>query len=260
MSWPALGITIRLRLPSTISAAVGLIAVMAAVGALFPAVGHTIGELNIPKGVSDLLGGADYGTITGWFRSEIGAIYGPLVIGALAISGAVATTAGEEENRILALALAYPITRSRLVLAKANAVAVVVLIIAFATWTGLIVGVAVGGGGITIAHMTAFAVQLAFFGLATGAVALALGAGTGRRSLATGAAAAVGIVGWLINSFAPLVSGLAWLKYLSPFYYYAGHDPLTRGIDITGIIVLGAITLILTALALTGIERRDLRA
>jgi ABC-2 type transport system permease protein len=124
----------------------------------------------------------------------------------------------------------------------------------------MIVGVAVGGGGISVGHLTAFAVQLAFFGFATGAVAIALGAATGRRSLATGAAAGVAIVGWLINGFAPLVGAVAWLKYLSLFYYYAGHDPLTRGVDIGGIIVLGAVTLLLTALAMAGIERRDLRA
>ena len=44
----------------------------------------------MPEGVADLLGGADYGTITGWMRSEIGAIYGPLVIAASAITAAVA--------------------------------------------------------------------------------------------------------------------------------------------------------------------------
>jgi len=253
-------ITLRLRLPAATSAAVGLIAVMAAVGALFPTVGHTIGTLDVPKSVSNLLGGGDYGTITGWFRSEIAAIYGPLVIGALAITGASATTAGEEEDRILGLVLAHPIRRARLVGAKAAAIAVVVLTIAIATWIGLIVGVALGGGGITIAHMTALAVQLAFFGFATGALAIALGAGTGRRTLATGAAATVGILGWLINSFAPLVGAIEWLKYVSPFYYYAGHDPLTRGVDIPGVIVLGVASVVLTALGMIGIERRDLRA
>lgn len=260
MSFPAARITLRLRLPAAVSAGVGLIAVMVAVGALFPSVGHTIGTLNVPKSVSNLLGGGDYGTITGWFRSEIAAIYGPLVIGALAITGASASTAGEEEDRILGLVLAHPITRPRLIAAKAVAIAAIVVIIAFATWTGLIIGVAVGGGGITLGHITALVVQLAFFGFATGAVALALGAGTGRRSLATGAAAAVGIVGWLINSFAPLVSALDWLKYVSPFYYYAGHDPLTQGVDVAGLIVLGAVSLLLTALGMVGIARRDLRA
>ncbi len=260
MNWPTTRLTLRLRLLSTVSAGVGLIAVMAAVGALFPAVGHTIGRINVPKGVLNLLGGADYGTITGWFRSEIAAIYGPLVIGALAITGASAITAGEEEDGILGLVMAHPIRRSRLIVSKAAGIGAVVLIIAFATWLGLVVGVALGGGGISIGHMAALAVQLAFFGLATGAVAIALGAGIGRRSAATGVAAAVAIVGWLINSFAPLVSAIGWLKYISLFHYYAGRDPLTRGVDILGILVLGAVTVVLTAIAMVGIDRRDLRA
>ncbi len=259
MSWATARLTLRLRLPGAISASVGLICVMAAVGALFPAVGHSIGKINVPKGVSNLLGGGDYGTITGWFRSEIASIYGPLVIGALAITGASAVTAGEEEDGILAVVLAHPIKRSRLIGSKTIAIGAVVLIIALSTWIGLIVGVALGGGGIAIGHMAALAVQLAFFGFATGAVAIALGAGNGRRSTATGVAAAIAIAGWLINSFAPLLSAIAWLKYLSLFYYYAGHDPLTQGIDIPGVIVLGVVTVVLTTIAMAGIDRRDLR-
>jgi ABC-2 type transport system permease protein len=259
VSWPVTQITLRLRLPSAVSSAIGLIAVMAAVGALFPAVGHSIGKLNVPKSVDNLLGGADYGTVTGWFRSEIAVTYGPLVIGALAITGASAATAGEEEDRLLALVLAYPIRRSRLISAKAAAIAAVVLIIACSVWIGLIVGVALAGGGITITHITALAVQLAFFGLATGALAIALAAATGRRTLATGVAAGAAVLGWLINSFAPLVSALSWLKYFSLFYYYAGHDPLTRGVDIVGLIVLGLVTSTLMAIAIVSIDRRDLR-
>jgi len=260
VSWAPTKVTLRLRAVGTLSAAVGLVAVMAAVGALFPAVGHTIGKLNVPTGVANLLGGADYATITGWFRSEIAEIYGPLVIAALAITGAAATTAGEEEDRILALVLAHPVRRARLIAAKATAIAVIVVVVAFAVWIGLIVGVAAGGGGITLAHMTALALQLAFFGFTAGALALALGAATGRRSLTSGVAAAVVILGWLVNSFAPLVGAIAWLKYLTFFYYYAGHDPLTQGIDVTGLAVFGFATLALTAVAIIGFERRDLRA
>jgi ABC-2 type transport system permease protein len=260
MNRPTLEMTLRLRMISTASAAFGLFAVLLAVGALFPAVGHTIGRLNIPKGVSNLLGGADYATITGWYTSEIGSVYGPLVIAGLAIAGAAATTAGEEEDRILGLLLAHPIGRSRLIAAKAAAIAAVVVIIAIATWAGLIVGVAIAGGGISLGRISAFALQLAFFGFAMGALTIALGAGTGRRSLTAGVAAGVAIVGWLINGFAPLLSAIAWLKYLSIFYYYAGHDPLARGVDVGGLIVLGALAVLLTALGMAGIERRDLRA
>jgi hypothetical protein len=57
-----------------------------------------------------------------------------------------------------------------------------------------------------------------------------------------------------------LVSAISWLKYLSPFYYFAGHDPLTHGVYVLGLVVLGVLTLLLTGLALAGIERRDIRA
>jgi ABC-2 type transport system permease protein len=252
-------LALRLRLPAAISAGIGLIAVIIAVGALFPAVGHTIGKLNIPSSVAGLLGGANYGTITGWFQSEICSIYGPLVVGALGITAATALTAGEEDERILALTLAYPIRRAQLLLGKAAAVAVIVVVVAVATGIGLVVGVAVGGGGISTGHIAAVTIQLAGFGFATGAVALAIAGGAGRRGLASGVATAVGLGGWLINSFAPLVHGIVWLEYLSPFYYYARHDPLTSGVDVLGLVVLCGLAAALTVVGVIGFERRDLR-
>ena len=259
MSVPVFKLAFRLRLTATVSAAIGLIAVMIMVGALFPAVGHSIGKLHLPKGVADLLGGADYDTITGWYRSEIGSVYGPLVIGSVAIMAAAGSTAGEEEERILGLVLAQPVTRARLILGKAAAVAAGVLLVALATWLGLVVGVAIAGGGIGVGDMTALSVHLAFFGLATGAVALALGAGTGRRGLAIGVAAGIAILGYLVNGLAPLVGAIAWLRYLSLFYYYAGHDPLANGIDAGALAVLGLLAVALTGVAVIGIQRRDLR-
>jgi ABC-2 type transport system permease protein len=259
VSWATTRLALRLRATSTASTAIGLVGVIVAVGALFPAVGHTIGRLDVPDSVANLLGGADYGTITGWFRSEIAEIYAPLVVAALAIAAAAGVTAGEEEDRILALVLAHPIRRSRLLAAKALAVALIVVVIALAVWVGLVAGVAVGGGGIATAHVTALAVHLAFFGFATGAVALALGAGTGRRALAGGGAAAVAVLGWLVSSFAPLVGAVAWLKYLTLFHWYAGHDPLARGVGIPGLVVLGLVSLALTAAAAVAFEHRDLR-
>jgi beta-exotoxin I transport system permease protein len=260
VSWPTVRMTARLRLPSAALAAFGLIAVLLAVGALFPAVGHSIGKLAIPKGVAQLLGGADYGTINGWYTSEIGSFYGPLVIAGVAIVGASASTAGEEESRILGLLLAHPVERRRLIVSKAAGLAAIVAIVAVACWIGLIAGVALAGGGITTGHLAAYALQLACFGLATGAIALAVGAGTGRRSLANSCAAGVAIIGWLINGLAPLVSSLSWLRYLSVFHYYDGNDPLSRGVDMLDVAVLGAAALLLTAIGAISIEHRDLRA
>src|SRR6187551_742790 len=113
MSFPTLGTAIRLRARSTVLTAAGMAAVIVMVGALFPAVGDSIGKLDLPEGVADLLGGADYATITGWMRSEIGAVYGPLVVGAVGITTAAGSLAGEEEDGMLAVVLAHPVKRSR---------------------------------------------------------------------------------------------------------------------------------------------------
>ena len=93
MSAPTLAMALRLRIRSTALTAFGMALVIVMVGALFPAVGDSIGKLDLPEGVSELLGGADYSTITGWMRSEIGAVYGPLVLGATAITAAAPRTA-----------------------------------------------------------------------------------------------------------------------------------------------------------------------
>jgi ABC-2 type transport system permease protein len=259
VSTVAFRMAVRLRLLSSALTALGMAVVIVMVGALFPSVGDSIGRLDLPEGVTELLGGADYGTIAGWMRSEIGAVYGPLVVAATAITCAVGSTAAEEEEGILGLTLAYPIGRSRLLLAKAGAASVCVALVAAGTLLGLLIGVAVAGGGISVGHLVALAVHLAFFGWVIGALALALAAATGRKSIASAGAAGVALVGFLVNGFAPLVDGLTWLKYLSPFFYYTGHDPLGHGADLGDLAVLGAAALVLTAFAAASFERRDLR-
>lgn len=259
MSRPAFLMALRLRALSIGLTALGMLAVIVMVGALFPAVGDSIGKLDLPEGVADLLGGADYGSIAGWMRSEIGAVYGPLVIGAIAIVGAVGATAGEEEDGILALTLAYPVRRAALILGKAAAVAVEVVLIGLATFLGLLIGVAVAGGGVSVGNLAALSLHLIFFGWATGAVGLAVAAATGRKAAATGAAAAYAVAGFLVNGFAPLVDGIAWLKYASLFYYYAEADPIGHGVDVIDLVVLGGVALALTAFAAWSIGRRDLR-
>lgn len=259
MSAPTFALAVRLRLVSTCVTTLGVIAVILMVGALFPAVGDSIGKLDLPEGVSDLLGGADYGTLSGWFKSEIGAVYGPLVIAAIAITGAASSIAGEEEDRIMAMVLAHPVGRSSLVLAKAAAVVVAVGILALGIWLGLIAGVALGGGGIAVGKLAALSIALAFFGCACGSVALALAAATGRKAVAAGGAAAFAVVGFLINGFAPLVGGFEWLKYLSPFYYYEGNDPLANGLDAGHLAVLIVFSAAMAMVAVVGIGRRDLR-
>lgn len=259
MNRPAFVLALRLRAVQVAVSGLGMALVIVMVGALFPAVGDSIGKLNLPEGVAELLGGADYGSIEGWMRSEVGAIYGPLVIAVTAIGGVSAATAGEEEAGILGLVLAHPVGRPPLLLGKGAAVAVEVIAVAAATFVGLVVGVAIAGGGVGVGNLAALSLHLAFFGLPVGALALAIAGAGGSRTTVAAGAGGFALLGFLINGFAPLVGAIAWLKYASPFYYYEQNDPIANGVDPVDLAVLAAATLALTALAVYGFRRRDLR-
>ena len=250
---------LRLRARTVFSAGVGLIAVSVLVGALFPSLGGSIGDLKLPEGVNDLLGGGQFSTLTGWLRTEIASVYGPLVFAGVAITAAVATTAGEEESRILPLVLAQPVPRARLLLAKAAAVALEVVLLGLATFGGLLLAVLAAGGGVGAGHLAALSLQLVFFGLSAGALALAVAASSGRRGAAAGAAAGVFVLMFLVNGFAPVSDSTSWLQYFTAFHYLSGDDPLTKGVDLVGLLVLAGSAAVLTAVAVAGFARRDLR-
>jgi ABC-2 type transport system permease protein len=251
---------LRLRARTVILAGIGLICLTAMLGALFPSLGGSIGHLNLSKSVSGLIGGSDFSTITGWLRTEVTSIYGPLVFSGIAITAAASTIAGEEEDRILPLILAQPVPRPRLLIAKAAAIALLLVGLAVAMFAGMLLAVALAGGGVSAGNLAAAALHLLLLSLSVGSLALALAAGTGRRGTAAGVAATITLVMFLVNGIAPAVGGIAWLKYLTLFYYYEGHNPLTDGVYLPGLAVLAAFAVVLTAAAVAGFANRDLRA
>jgi beta-exotoxin I transport system permease protein len=253
----AFRLELRLRARSFVLAGFGLMTVAAITGALFPSFGETLGKVDLPEGVGDLLGGGDFASIAGWLDTEIASVYGPLVVAGSAIAAAAATIAGEEERRILALVLAHAVPRTTLLLAKAMAIVLLVAGLGIACWAGLLIAVALAGGGIGAGKLGALALHLAFLGLAFGAMALAFGGVTGRRSVASGATAAVAVAMYLANGLASVTAD--WIKYLTLFHYYEGHEPLRNGVDLGGLAVLAAVAAVLLAVAAAGFRERDLR-
>lgn len=70
---------------------------------------------------------------------------------------------------------------------------------------------------------------------------------------------AVGMVSFLINGFAHTVAGLGWLEKFSAFSWGVGHEPVTQGVDVAGLVVLGGACAVLLIGALVVYGRRDLR-
>ena len=92
-----------------------------------------------------------------------------------------------------------------------------------------------------------------------GALAMGIGAATGRRALVFAATAGIGILTYAAHTFAGRL-GADWAKYFSPFHYYIGGEPLKHGIQWAD---AGTIAVASAALVAAGTYRfndRDLNA
>jgi beta-exotoxin I transport system permease protein len=112
---------------------------------------------------------------------------------------------------------------------------------------------------VSAVHLASATTSAALLALSFGAIAVLVGAATGRRSLAIGVPAAGAVAAYLVSSLAALVDFLDTVKLASPFYHYAASDPLRHGLDLdhAGFLVLLAV--VAAALAPLAFERRDLQ-
>jgi ABC-2 type transport system permease protein len=201
----------------------------------------------------DLTSAADY------LNSQIFALILPLLLAILAIGFGAGTIAGEEERGTLELVVSHPVARTRIVGAKALVLLVLVALLALANYL-----VAFGLG-------RAFEIELAFgdilasftgqllLGVGFGFLALAVGAFTGSRGMAIAVAAGAAGGTYLLGSLGPVVSWLEPFKWVSPFYYATGENPLANGIVPWHVAVLLCFCLVGLAAALWAFEHRDLR-
>lgn len=102
--------------------------------------------------------------------------------------------------------------------------------------------------------------HLAMLGLVFGALALAIGASTGRTGASRGVPALVAVLAYMVNGLAPLVSWLEPIQKLSPFYQYGGHDPLRNGVSGAAVAVAVLTVAGFVVIAIWGFRRRDVLA
>ncbi len=166
--------------------------------------------------------------------------------------------AGEERRGSLEVLLSYPLRRSTVLLQKAAAIATGSAALFLVVFTGTLAGILVVDMDISLFNVAQAYLALALFGIMFGALGLFVGAWTGKPGVTIGVGAAVGIIGFVANSFGPIVDGMEWTKYLSPFYYLVGGDPLLNGLNLAHATVLIGTTAALLAAAGFLFERRDL--
>lgn len=211
----------------------------------------------IPEAVTAAFGISDLTTAVGYLEGQVFSFTLPLLLLIFAVGAGARAIAGDEEWGMLELVLTHPVPRGRLLLGRfavlATSVAALVLVV-FVVVAGLDAALNLGVGVGPVAAITA---SMALFGLFFATLALAVGAATGRRSVALGLATVVAVSGYAANNLAPLIGDVDWLRRLSPLYYYIGADPLRDGLDPGHAAVLVVATALFLALGLWRFSRRD---
>jgi len=181
----------------------------------------------------------------------------PLVVGVFAVIAGMAAIAGEEESHTLDQLMANPISRRTIVLQKSGALLTSIGILVAAMWIGTVGGSLIAGFELSIAGTTEALVSTFMLGAVLGLLALSVGAATGRKGLAGGVAAIVGVTGFLLDTFLSVVDLLDPARFISVFYYYNGNDVILNGINYVHFFTLVGIALVAVAVAVWRFEQRD---
>lgn len=218
----------------------------------------------LPPSVQTLLGLSAINTLTspvGYLNSQYFANVLPLILLVFAIGLAAWAISGDEAAGTLELLLANPVSRTQVAIARAAALMVLLAtlvavaaaaLVALASPTGL-------NNGLPLAHMVAATVACGFMALAFAAVAFAVGAAWGKRSVAMASAATLAIAGYVIEGLAAQVKVLQPLRVASPWHWLIDSDPLRHGLALESWLLPFAVSLVLIGVGTAWFARRDLR-
>lgn len=227
----------------------------------YPSMGNgAMDELvaDLPEDLVTALGYDVIGSAGGWVTSTVYGLLGPILLLVFSIGTGSRLLAGEEEAGTLELEVTSPVPRLRILAERLAALVVatiglvlVVAIVCFVLITALDMDV-------PIDRLLAGTAGLLLLTVGFGTLAFSIGAATGKRTTATGAAAALAVLAFMFDALGPVVD-LQWMSEVSPFYWYLGANPLIDGFDVTGLLKLAIIPIVATIIAVMTFPRRDLR-
>lgn len=212
---------------------------------------------SLPEEMVNTLGYEQISSGPGYAQSTFFGLIGFVLLVIAATAWGAAAIAGAEESGRLELTLAHAVGRTQYALESALGVAVKLL------WLGVFAAAIVlllsGPSKLGIEPANAFGGAAALVGLAflSGALALLVGAATGRRILGIASGAGVAVVGYVCNAIANQVEDAEWLRLVSPYSWAFHEQPLLEGPDWTGLGLLWGFGLLFALVTAVVLRARD---
>jgi ABC-2 type transport system permease protein len=172
------------------------------------------------------------------------------------------TLRGEEEHGALDTLLSVPRSRRRIAAEKLAAVATALLLIGLLIAVSAFVGARAIGVALGASRALLFGLNTTLFALVFGALALVVSQFTREGRTAAGGTGILLGLSFVLTSAGRVVAGGQWMGQLSPLYYFERNKPLVAGyaLDRGAMIVMAALTGVLTAVGIALFARRDVGA
>ena len=212
---------------------------------------------DIARNLMDVPAGADVGSIA---YGAIYGTYGTMTLAALALSMGSASIAGEERKGTIGLLLGNPKSRTTVLVSKAASMVLLAALGSFFLWGAGIVAPAVLDVSIAGMHVGALLFHMFVMAIFFGFMAMAVGAWTGNPGLASGVTVGVMFISFVGAALFPVIEGFENLAKVFPWYYFDGSKPANNGVDWGHLSVLFAGIVLFGAIALVGVNRRDLKS
>lgn len=213
---------------------------------------------SFPEAFKEIFRMTDYTSEAGYLSAELLSFVVPFIFIGMGCTWGARVATEDEEKGAADIALGLPISRSSYLMTR-MASALVVLVIAGASF---FVTLAIG------ARMLEMSISLSRFAIASACltllaalllgIATALGAATGRRSVALGVSMSSAIAMFLMYSLAPIVDFLEPTTTFNPMQWTIGSQPLTQGLSIGYTIATIVISVVFFAVSFRFFERRDI--
>jgi ABC-2 type transport system permease protein len=240
----------------------GLAALVAATISIWPAFKGSSGLSQaidqLPAGVVQAFGLADFGTPAGFLRANLYDFFVPLLIVIAAVVLANGQTASEEASGRLELYLAQPIDRRVVLLGRAIAALVALAVISLVLLIVQLGADAAVDLGIDTGYLASTIALCGLLGALHGSLAVAIAGVRARPSLVLGVGIGVGVAGCAVASLFPLSAVLAPWRHLSPWDWAFGGNPLENATELWRYAALAVPSVILTAVGAFAVALRDI--
>lgn len=246
----------------------GLVVAVSLVAVSYPAVRDN-SELDktfqgLPSSVQAMLGLDPANALTspiGYLNSQLFANLLPIVLLVFSIGLASWAIAGDEGAGTLELLLANPVSRVRVALERAGFLVFMLGLVTLIALAALVLLAPRTGltNGLALDRVVAATVATGLLSLVFAAVAFAVGAATGKRSLAASSASAVAVAGFVLEGLGAQVKLLRPVREISPWHWLLHSEPLRYGWATEAWLLPLVVAVALMTLGTLVFVRRDLR-